>query len=391
MPAASVSPIDPRLGQFSQWKGAVADVAESSGLLAVLEQVPDPRDARGRRYRLSSLLAVALCAVATGARSFYAIADWVGGVSPEVLKRLGIRFRVPSESAIRLAIGRVDGGVLDRVLGAHLAATATPPGQRLQVALDGKTVRGARNGDTVAPHLVAAITHDGATVLGQRRIDSKSNEIPAVRRLLATIDVAGAVVTVDAMHTQKATARYLRERCKADYVMTVKANQPRLLARVKSQPWAQVPVVWEEPVQRGHGREEQRSYKIVTVARGLAFPYAKQVAQITRRRRRLGTQTWSAEVVYVICSVPAEAAPARLLTAWIRGHWSIENKLHWVRDVTFDEDRSQVRVGNAPQVMATLRNTIISLHRRAGHTNIARACRRHAADPIRALNLILNT
>ena len=145
MPAASVSPIDPRLGQFSRWKAAVADVAEPSGLLAVLEQVPDPRDARGRRYRLSSLLAVALCAVATGACSFYAIADWVGGVSPEVLERLGIRFRVKSrESAIRLAIGRVDGGVLDRVLGAHLAATATPPGQRLQVALDGKTVRGAR-------------------------------------------------------------------------------------------------------------------------------------------------------------------------------------------------------------------------------------------------------
>jgi len=98
--------------------------------------------------------------------------------------------------------------------------------------------------------------------------------------------------------------------------------------------------------------------------------------------QQVSTQTWSAEVVYVICSVPAEAAPARLLTAWIRGHWSIENKLHWVRDVTFAEDRSQVRVGNAPRVMATLRNTIISLHRRAGHTNIARACRRHAADPM---------
>lgn len=143
MPAASVAPIDPRLGQFSRWKAAVADVAESSGLLAVLEQVPDPRDARGRRYRLSSLLAVALRAVATGACSFDQIADWVGGVSPGVLERLGIRFRMPSESAIRLAIGRVDGGVLDRVLGAHLAATATPPGKRPQVALDGKTVCGA--------------------------------------------------------------------------------------------------------------------------------------------------------------------------------------------------------------------------------------------------------
>ncbi len=164
-------PDRPRLGQFLRWKAAVADVAESAGLLAVLEQVPDPRDARGRRYRLSSLLAVALCAVATGACSFYAIDDWVGGVSPEVLERLGSRFRVPSESAIRLVIGRVDGGVLDRVLGAHLAATATPPGQRLQVALDGKTARAAAT--RWRRISLPPSPHDGAPVLGQRRIDSK--------------------------------------------------------------------------------------------------------------------------------------------------------------------------------------------------------------------------
>ncbi len=97
--------------------------------------------------------------------------------------------------------------------------------------------------------------------------------------------------------TQKATARYLLQRCKADYVMTVKANQLRPLARVKSQPWAQVPVVWEETVQRGRGREEQRSYKIVTVARGLAFPCAKQVAQSAARdvdsAPRRGAWKWS--------------------------------------------------------------------------------------------------
>jgi len=132
---------------------------------------------------------VALCAVATGACSFYAVDDWVGGLSPEVLERLGIRFRVPSESAIRLVIGRVDGGVLDRVLGAHLAATATPPGQRLQVALDGKTARAAAT--RWRRISLPPSPHDGAPVLGQRRIDSKSNGIPVVGRFLATIDVAG--------------------------------------------------------------------------------------------------------------------------------------------------------------------------------------------------------
>jgi hypothetical protein len=166
-------------------------------------------------------------------------------------------------------------------------------------------------------------------------------------------------------------------------------STPSLLARVRGQPWEQVPVVWSDPVERGHGREEQRSYKILTVTRGLRFPYAQQAIQITRRRRVLGADAWSVEVVYAICSLPCEQAPPKLLAGWIRGHWHIENKLHWVRDVTFDEDRSTVRTGHGPQVMATLRNVAVSLHRRAGHSNIARACRRLAANPHHAADMVL--
>ena len=392
MPAGTVSPIDPCLDQLTRWTDAVAAPERVPELLTVLDaRLPDPRGLRGRRYRLSSLVAVALCAVAGGARSFYAIADWAAGVGPEVLVRLGIRFRVPSEATLRLVLERIDGDDLDQVLGRYLSDSNGDGGERPVVAVDGKTVRGARAGQEPAPHLVCAVTHDGATVLGQCRTAEKSNEIPAVRRLLRGIDLVGAVITIDAMHTQKTTARCLREQCRADYVMIVKANQPGLFARVKTQPWEQVPVVWQDGLERHHGREEQRSYKIITVPRGLRFPYAQQVVQITRRRRRIGTERWGVEVVYAICSLPCEQAPPKLLSAWIRGHWTIENKIHWVRDVTFDEDRSTIRTGSGPQVMATLRNTVISLHRRAGQSNIARACRRLAANPVHAVDLILGT
>jgi len=385
-----VSPIDPDLDQLTRFSRAADDDTQMSGLLAVLDQVPDPRARRGRRYRLSSLIAVALCAVAAGACSFTAIADWVSGVPRQVLQRCGIRFRVPCEATLRQVLSRIDGDALDEVLGRCLSGAGDDVvvGRRA-VAVDGKTIRGARTAAGRAPHLVAAVTHEDVVVLGQRRTADKSNEIPTVRALLRGLDIAGAVVTVDAMHTQKTTARCVREQCHAEYVMVVKANQPGLLARVGDQPWDQVPVVWSDPPERGHGREERRDYKIVTVTRGLRFPYACQAVQVTRRRRVIGADAWSIEVVYAICSLPAEQAPPRQLAAWIRGHWTIENKLHHVRDVTFDEDRSTVRSGHGPQVMATLRNTVISLCHRAGHSNIARACRRLAADPYQAVGLIL--
>jgi predicted transposase YbfD/YdcC len=308
-----------------------------------------------------------------------------------MLEQFGIRFRRPSESAIRIVLGRVDGDALDRVLGAFTAGQRIidPGSGRVAVAIDGKTVRGARERGTTAPHLVSALAHDGTAVFGQRRIYSKSNEIPAVRKLLKDMMITGCVLTLEVMHTHVETAKAIR-RVGGEYVMTVKANQPGLYARVRDQPWAQIPVGWSDPVERGHGREERRSYKIVTVTRGLGFPYAKQLVQVTRKSRDLHEGDWSVEIVYVICSLPAEHAPPRCLAEWIRGHWSIENKLHHVRDTTYREDASRVRTGDAPQVLASMRNTAIALHHRDGATNIARACRILAAQPARAISLVLH-
>jgi predicted transposase YbfD/YdcC len=224
------------------------------------------------------------------------------------------------------------------------------------------------------------------TVVGQLATAAKSNEIPTVRTLLAAFDLTGVVVTVDAMHTQTDTAQLITD-AGGDYVFTVKNNQPSLYAACKQLPWRQVPT--HSTVSTGHGRRVRRTIKVVTAPTWVSFGKAAQVAQIRRTTTRQGKTT--VEVVYVITSADHAAAPPATLAAWVQGHWGIENRTHWVRDVTFDEDRSQVRAGNSPQVMATLRNTAISLLRLTGWTNIAAGLRHHARQPDRPLNLLLTS
>jgi predicted transposase YbfD/YdcC len=136
---------------------------------------------------------------------------------------------------------------------------------------------------------------------------------------------------------------------------------------------------------------EKRTLKVVTISAGILFPHALQAIQITRRARKLNGKKWRTEVVYAITSLSAAQTTDAELAAWIRGHWCVENRLHWVRDVTFDEDRSQIRTRNGPRVMATLRNLAIGLLRLAGATNIAQALRHHAWDPLRPVELLLTS
>jgi len=357
-------------------------------LLELLSWVPDPRSPRGVRHALPVLLAVAIAAVVGGAKSFAAIGQWVDEADADLLTGLGIRrSKRPSESAIRRAFGRLDAGRLDAVLGAWMWTRTRVVGHRRVIAIDGKTIRGARTRDTdgrsTAPHLVAAYDHDSGTVLGQLAVTAKSNEIPAVRTLLATFDLAGVVVTVDAMHTQTDTAQLIIE-AGGDYVFTVKNNQPTLYAACKALPWSQVPA--RRVTSKGRGRRVTRTIKAVIAPAWIEFHGAAQVAQVRRTVTRKGKKT--IEVVYLITSAETRTASPTTLADWVQGHWGIENKLHWVRDVTYDEDRSQVRTGAGPHVMATLRNLAISLLRLAGWTNIAHALRHQAADHNRALALL---
>jgi predicted transposase YbfD/YdcC len=225
-------------------------------------------------------------------------------------------------------------------------------------------------------------------VLGQVEVGAKTNEIPMFPVLLDRVDITGAVITADAMHAQRGHATYLAGRG-AHFLLTVKRNQPGLHAQLAALPWRQVPAA-DDTRERGHGRDERRVMKVTAVAAGLAFPHAAQAIQIVRRRRISGRRKWSRETVYAVTSLTATQASPAGLAAIIRGHWAIEDRLHWVRDMDYDEDRSQVRTASGPRVMATMRNLALTILRLAGHASIAAALRHHARRPERPLRTIMN-
>nr|WP_245936617.1 ISAs1 family transposase [Streptomyces cahuitamycinicus] len=195
------------------------------------------------------------------------------------------------------------------------------------------------------------------------------------------------MVTADALHTQHAHGAYLRMRG-AHYLAIVKKNHPGLYGRIRTLPWREITLEHYDRT-RAHHRDEIRRLKTVAF-RHIDYPGARQALQTVRWRRELSTGKLTVERVYLITSLPPGAANGAQLAAWIRGHWGIENLLHYVRDRTYREDDSKVRTGQLPRTMASLRNLAISVHRQNGEKNIAAALRRTARDyrrPLAALGL----
>lgn len=367
------------------------------GLLARLEQMTDHRKRRGVRHKLASILALATAATLAGARSIAAIGEYAADCPEEVLARLGAKYHplvkrhvAPHAETFRRALGAVDAGALDEVVGAWLfdqVRAGRVDGDQLVLALDGKSLRGSLREDGKAVHLFAAMVHGEGVVVAQAEVDEKSNEITAFRPLLADLDIEGALVTADAMHAQREHARFLVEEKKADYLLQVKGNQPSLLAALQAIDEAAFSPEHDDTT-RGHGRIEHRYVRTADVPEGVDFPYAAQVVVVYRERADLADVMASVETSYYITSVPAERAGADRLGRHVRGHWGIENRVHYVRDWTYDEDRHQLRAPNAPRALATLRNLAISLLRLAGATNIASATRWVGRDATRALTLL---
>ena len=361
------------------------------GLPAALARVPDPRARRGIRHRLTVVLTAAVCAVVAGCRSYTAIGEWVADLPADTAVLLGIDAdRRPSEAMIRRLLQAIDPDPLAAAIGTWLAARipAPAPGSRRAIAVDGKTLRGSRTRDTTARHVLAAADHDTGVVLASTDVDTKTNEITRFAGLLDQInDLRDVVVTADALHCQRDHVTYLAQRG-AHWILTVKGNQPGLHRQLAGLPWRLVPDA-DRDTTRGHGRKEIRTLKILSVSTGIEFPHAAQAIQIRRRRRQLDKPNrFTTETVYAITDLLAHQAKPTQLADWIRGHWSIENKTHWVRDVTYGEDRSQVRTGTGAQVMAALRNAAIGALRLAGATNIAAANRHHARNANRPLALL---
>ena len=359
-------------------------------LVQVLRSVTDPRDRRGVRHDLLTVLSLAVTGVLAGCRSLTAIWEHTTDLTAADLEALGLAAgqALPSESTIRRVLQGLDPADVDAHLRSWLCTRTGSIEGRTVIAVDGKTMRGARQGKVPAPHLLAALDHAAGAVLTQQRVADKSNEIPALRELLEPLDLDGVVVSADAMHTQVDTAEWIRDQG-GHYVLTVKGNQKTLRKTLKALPWKSVPSV--SSVDAGHGRRVRRTAKAIEAPAWVDFPGAAQVVQL--RRTRTIKSRKHVEVVYLICSLPMTDAQPEVVAAWIQGHWGIENRLHWVRDVVFDEDRHQLRTGNGPQVMATLRNLAISLIRlfHGTGTSIASTTRSLSRQPKRAIRLLTQT
>jgi predicted transposase YbfD/YdcC len=285
---------------------------------------------------------------------------------------------------------RLDAEQIERRLSDWIIRTLMA-GAEDPIALDGKTVRGARTDQQAAPHLLSFRTHQSQETLLQVAVSEKTNEIPVAQALLPSLPLAGRVCTADALHTQKNFMQCV-DALGGKCVLTVKNNQPTLyadLATYFADPHASF--VQDATLDLHRGRIEKRSIRVSTEMNLYLkdWPLVEQVAELTRTVTVRKTGITSQEVVYLITALtPTQASPRRLLEL-VRGHWSIENSSHYVRDVTFGEDHSRLRTGAAPQIMAALRNLALTLIHRSGSSQIASTRRHFASHPSQAFALLL--
>lgn len=402
MPAAASSPIPSVLVKLGP-----LDAGRIADLRPYLDAVPDPRSRRGRWYSLSAILLVCACAVVSGAKSIDELAGWGDRASKTLLAVIGIRRhllrwrRTPSPATIGRVLGAVDGDALDRAVGAYLADrhhAATEPDplspvstfrRRRVIAIDGKSLKGSGRLTSARRHLLSAVTHGRVVTLAQTEVGGKTNGTTHFRPLLAPLDLAGAVVTFDALHSVKANISWLVEAKKAHYIAVIKTNQRTAHSQLAALPWRDIAVQHTDSA-AGHGRRESRSIKTCSVAAelgGIAFPHARTAIRVHRRRKPAGKRE-TRESVYAVTSLDAHQTGPADLAAAIRGHWGVENSSHHIRDVTFAEDASTVHTGTAPRAMAALRNLAIGVLKTLGADNIAKATRAIRNEPERALPIL---
>ena len=392
-------------------------------LLGHFAKVGDPRRVRWVDHPVSVVLALCAGAVVAGMRSFTAIASWVTDTPADLLKSIYARcgrvsavLAPPSKATIWRVLTEVDPASVDAAVGAWLwergeraepsettKETTEPvnttttdsdsdtdsdadPFRPVLLAVDGKTVRGAVDAEGNQTHLLAAMTHYQGLVIAQTEVDGKTNEIPMLPTLLDQIDdLAEVVVTADALHTQRATARYLHQRG-AEFVFCVKENQPKLFAALNALPWNDVPVSHTQ-TDRGHGRITTRTMQVLPAPDDLPFPHIHQVFLLERYVTDVAGKPTSAVAVLGITSQTANQAGAPSLAEAVRGHWGIES-LHWLRDTVYREDDSTVHTRSGPRVMAALRNLAIGALHLAGRTDITEATRWASRRPNRPFTIL---
>ncbi len=338
-------------------------------LTDVFADLPDPRrDTRNKLHDLTDILVLATAAVIGGAESWESIAEYGRTKADFFGRHLRLSNGIPSPDTFERVFAKLDPAAFAAAFGSWMASACEATGL-VPIAIDGKSARAAkRNTATGCLHVVTAWAAENRLVLGTAAVRDGSNEVAAIPELLRTLDLAGAIVTIDAAGCQVGNARIIRER-KGHYLLAVKDNQPTLRAAVEAvigracdSDFAGARSDGHESVEVGHGRHEERYVTVIYDPAGLPaeWPDVAAVVQVNRERELGGRRAVTSH--YYIASHEGTAAE---FAGWVRGHWGIENGLHWVLDVVFREDRSRIRAGNAGANLAMIRRVAVSLLRRA--------------------------
>jgi predicted transposase YbfD/YdcC len=335
----------------------------------------DPRcpTAPNSRHLLMDILIIAVCAVTSGAEGWEDIEEYGQAHAAWFADLLDLPHGIPGHDTFRRVVSCLDPDELTRCFISWTEALKQASGEDI-VSIDGKTLRHAfdRASSTAAIHMVSAWANANRLVLGQVKVDEKSNEITAIPALLHLLDVTGAVVTLDAMGCQKDIVQTMTERG-AEYVVALKENHPTLyedvtlfLTDARVTGFTDIAHAYHETVDGDHGRIETRRYwltsEIAWLGAAAAWSNLQSVGMV-ESRREIG-ETVQIDTRYFLTSLPAEGG--RFAQA-VRQHWGVENALHWVLDVSFNEDACRIRRDKGAQTFAVLRHIALNLLRRESH------------------------
>lgn len=374
-----------------------------NSLRSKLRTLTDPRKAKGRRYELADLLLLLILAKLGGEDQLKGIAEWVRLREQTLLKLLEIpRARLPHQTTYERVLAGLDEETFDAMVGSFFgpltADTATGIG--CQIVLDGKVLRGTiAPGKTRGTHLLAAYMPEKGVVLMQVEVDGKENEKSTAPRLLQAIDLQGHVVTGDAMFTQRDLCEQIVE-AGGDYIFPVKDNHPKMLETIADvfmpaplspgHSRVQLPETYAQTIDHTRGRTE---YRYLTASSQLNdyldWPHLGQVFRVQRvvQHQRTGKITY--EVLFGVTNLSIEQITPDDLLHRIRQHWHIENRLHYVRDVTFREDACTIRHAKRQRLLASINNLVIGLVRQTHFRYLPEARRYFSVNYHEALQLLL--